>query len=466
MIDQKTYHSRILKLGRLSLGGNEPIRLQSMTNTPTMDVEATCRQVIDLYEAGCEIVRITARNKREAGKLGEIRAKLENRDYDIPLVADVHFNPKVAEEAASIVHKVRINPGNYFDRQYFLTKEKIKPPNNEQAENFKEGIIRLTNICQKHGTIIRVGVNHGSLSERILMKYGNTAEGMVASAMEFLDVCKESNFHDLVVSMKSSHVFTMVNATLGIVRAMMKKRMNYPIHLGITEAGEGIDGRIRSAAGIGPLLAMGIGDTIRVSLTEDPVREIPVAAKLRDLYSEIRKLEKPPSPWPAEGKAKVPELLSLIYPDHDFEDMAIIAASEISSMILRAKGNDYRITGNSGKEYPKLVLDILQATGVRISGTEYISCPTCGRTSFDIQAMTKEIKKHTRGLKNVKIAVMGCIVNGPGEMADAHYGYVGSGKGKVTLYHNGKAVIRNIMEKDALQELLKLISETQPEKLE
>jgi len=464
MTDQDKYYSRVLKIGNLSLGGNEPVRLQSMTNTSTMDTDATTMQVIDLYEAGCEIVRITARNMQEADRLGVIRAKLESIGYDIPLVADIHFNPMVAEAAAAIVHKVRINPGNYLDRQYFLSKEAKHHPSKTSTRDIRDGIGRLIEICRKNGTLVRVGVNHGSLSERILMKYGNTAAGMVASAMEFLEICRENNFHDLVVSMKSSHVPTMVKATQDIVREMMLKGMDYPVHLGVTEAGEGVDGRIRSAAGIGPMMAMGIGDTVRVSLTEDPVAEIPVAQKLRDHYAEIRRLEKLPMPWTLGGKVKTPKIIQLTYPDHNYEEMAILAAAEMSSLILKEKGNNYQISGESGKQYPNLVLDILQATGVRISGTEYISCPTCGRTSFDIQAVTKEIKEHTRGLKNVKIAVMGCIVNGPGEMADADYGYVGAGNGKVTLYHAGKAVMKNIPEANALKELLKLISKTLPDR--
>lgn len=464
MNSRDQYVSRVLKIGHLLLGGTEKVRIQSMTNTSTMDVEATSRQAIELYEAGCEIIRMTARNIKEAEMLAEIRSTLENQGYDIPLVADIHFNPKLAEKAASIVHKIRINPGNYLDRQFFLSKEKGHDFHEPGREEISEGIVRLTDICKKHGTIIRVGVNHGSLSERILMKYGNTAEGMVASAIEFLEICHENNFHDLVVSMKSSHVPTMVKATQNIVREMMARGMDYPVHLGVTEAGEGEDGRIRSAAGIGPLLAMGIGDTIRVSLTEDPVAEIPVAQKLRDYYADVRQLKKPSMSWESEGKVKSPELIRLKYPDQDYENMAIVAAADMSSLILKEQGNNYSIRGESGKDYPELVLNILQATGVLISGTEYISCPTCGRTTFDIQKVLKEVKQHTKGLKNVKIAVMGCIVNGPGEMADADYGYVGSSPGKVTLYHEGKAVRKNIPEENALQELLELIRKTLPKK--
>ncbi|RLD35421.1 MAG: 4-hydroxy-3-methylbut-2-en-1-yl diphosphate synthase [Bacteroidetes bacterium] len=462
MNSHKQYISRVLNIGGMRLGGRQPLRIQSMTNTPTMDVDATSIQAIELFEAGCEIVRITARNMKEAGALEKIRAKLENQGYNIPLVADIHFNPRVAEEAATIVHKIRINPGNYLDRQFFLSKEQKHDGGEPGRNEIVEGVLRLTDICRKHGTLIRVGVNHGSLSERILMKYGNTARGMVASAMEFLEICHENNFHELLVSMKSSHVPTMITATRDIVQEMMAAGIDYPIHLGVTEAGEGEDGRVRSAAGIGPLLGMGIGDTIRVSLTEDPVAEIPVAKILRDHYEDVRQPEKVPLAWQNEEVSRKPELVEMKFPDHNPEVLTVVASAEMSSLIMKAKDNDFRIIGESGKEYPDLVLKILQATGVRISGTEYISCPTCGRTTFDIQRVLKEVKQHTKGLKNVKIAVMGCIVNGPGEMADADYGYVGAAPGKVTLYHKGKTVMKNIPEKDALKELLELINKTLP----
>lgn len=437
---QKPYRSRQLKIGNVAVGGNAPVRLQSMTNTLTMDTGATVKQVIGLYEAGCEMVRITARNLKEAANLEKIRNKLEKDGYDIPLIADVHFNPQVAELAARIVNKIRVNPGNYPDSRNSLK--------------------RLIHICQEHGTVIRVGVNHGSLSERILNAHGNTAKGMVASAMEFLEICRQYDFHDIVVSMKSSHVHTMIRATLDLIAEMQARGMDYPVHLGVTEAGEGEDGRVRSAAGIGPLLAMGIGDTIRVSLTENPVAEIPVAEILRDYHADVRKKLKKPIILDPQKKPAQPSVFSFSYTDHDPEKLAIMASSDISAHILNHPGNNYTITGTTGKEYPELVLNILQATGVYISGTEYISCPSCGRTSFDIQSVLKEVKKHTRGLKNVKIAVMGCVVNGPGEMLDADYGYVGAGNGKVNLYHNGTIVQKAIPEEDALKALLNLIKNT------
>ncbi len=496
MVMKEVYKSRVVHIGRLSIGGTEDVRIQSMTNTPTMETKSTFRQIIELQEAGCELIRLTARNIREAENLGVIRNMLENEGVFIPLAADIHFNPNVAERAATIVHKIRINPGNYLDQQYFLSLGKKQKLPDTDPEVVRDGIIRLTNICRKHNTVIRVGVNHGSLSERILRKYGNTAEGMVASAMEFLEICQETGFNDLVVSMKSSHVPTMVKASLGTVEAMMQKGMDYPVHLGVTEAGEGEDGRIRSAAGIGPLLEQGIGDTIRVSLTEDPVAEIPEAKKLVEIYSNSRRSindmhdPDPSVPYhnintnetgiigrdnpplvignpdetndPARkpdliplaedtlrdqagreyrmqrfsdperlttfldtvpeddfdhvflftgisgnlkpvrkmfdvlGKKKctVPVLVKLEYSENDSESLLLSSASDFSSLMLNSYGNGYWLENklDNNSTQPELVFGILQATGIRISGTEYISCPTCGRTSFDVQGTMKKIR--------------------------------------------------------------------------
>jgi len=456
MIYDKPYISRVVKVGDLAIGGREPVRIQSMTNTPTMDTEATVRQVIKLYEAGCELVRITARNKSEANNLATIRKTLENKGYNIPLAADIHFNPLVAEIAAGIVHKIRINPGNYLDRQYFLSKESGISEGVPSGDDIRKGVDKLIGICRQNNTAIRVGVNHGSLSERILMKYGNTSRGMVASAIEFLEICHEADFHDLVVSMKSSHVPTMLNANLELIEEMRRRDMDYPLHLGVTEAGEGEDGRIRSAAGIGPLLALGIGDTIRVSLTEDPVAEIPVAQKLRDAYPGKDAVSRK---QPLKGPN---EKIIVQYTCEDQENLYLRASADISLMIHLGYGTEFEVRDNSGQHSPELLDMILQATGTKITGTEYISCPTCGRTTFDIQDVLRKIKENTKGLKGIKIAVMGCIVNGPGEMAGADYGYVGASPGKVNLYHNGDVIRKNIPEKDALQALLDLIEETMP----
>lgn len=372
--------SRQITIGNLKMGGGAPIVVQSMTNTDTMDTEATVRQTLQLVEAGCEMVRITAPDVKAAQNLYNIKNELAKRGCNVPLVADIHFNPLAAETAATIVEKVRVNPGNYTDRN----TGKIHFTDQEYADELKriaEKMSTLIEICKKHGTAMRIGTNHGSLSERVMSRYGNTAEGMAQSAIEFAQVCREQNYDKLVFSMKASNVKVMVQSTRLFVEKMHALGMDYPIHLGVTEAGDAMQGRLKSAAGIGALLVDGIGDTIRVSLTEDPVEEIPVA------------------------------------------------------------------------------YDILQAVGARISQAEYIACPSCGRTQYDIQEALQQIKARTHHLKGVKIGVMGCIVNGPGEMADAHYGYVGSGAGKITLYKGKEVVTRNIDQKDAVEALVQLIKD-------
>jgi (E)-4-hydroxy-3-methylbut-2-enyl-diphosphate synthase len=354
------FRTREVNIGGVPMGGDNPIRVQSMTNTDTMDTAATVEQAIRMIVAGCEYVRIAVPGMREAENLRNIKSELRKRGYDTPLIADVHFNPKIAELAATIVEKVRINPGNY---------------------NPADSLIPLLNICNTHHTALRIGVNHGSLSERIMEKYGDTPEGMVESALEFARTCRDHDFHDLVLSLKASNTRVMIAANRLLVERMQAEGMDYPLHLGVTEAGAGENGRIKSAVGIGSLLADGIGDTIRVSITEDPEFEIPVA------YA------------------------------------------------------------------------ILQATGRRITKTEYIACPSCARTLFNIQETLKQIEARTSHLKGLKIAVMGCIVNGPGEMADADYGYVGSGKGKVSLYKGREVAKKGIPENEAVEELISLIKE-------
>ena len=370
--------SKQITIGNLTLGGGAPIRVQSMTNTDTMDTRATVEQTLRLVEAGCELVRITAPDVRAAQNLYDIKNQLAQHGCHVPLVADIHFNPQAAEVAATIVEKVRVNPGNYTDRNtgrtHFTDQEYA-----DELNRIGDKMARLIDICKAHHTAMRIGTNHGSLSERIMSRYGNTPEGMAQSAIEFARVCEEQDYHDLVFSMKASNVKVMVDSTRLFVKKMHALGMDYPIHLGVTEAGDGMQGRLKSAAGIGALLLDGIGDTVRVSLTEDPEAEMPIA------------------------------------------------------------------------------YDILQAVGVRITQTEYIACPSCGRTQYDIQRALKEIKAKTSHLVGVKIGVMGCIVNGPGEMADADYGYVGSGHGKITLYKGKEIVKRDIDQKDAVDELVKLI---------
>ena len=369
--------SRQIKIGNLTLGGGAPVRVQSMTNTDTMDTQATVDQTLRLVEAGCELVRITAPDVKAAENLYNIKNELAKRGCEVPLVADIHFNPLAAETAAQIVEKVRVNPGNYTDRNtgkiHFSEQEY-----NDELKRIGERMSSLIDICKAHHTAMRIGTNHGSLSERIMSRYGNTPEGMAQSAIEFAEVCRQQDFHNLVFSMKASNVKVMVDSTRLFVKKMHEMGMDYPIHLGVTEAGDGMQGRLNSAAGIGALLLDGIGDTIRVSLTEDPVAEIPVA------------------------------------------------------------------------------YDILQAVGARISKAEYIACPSCGRTQYNIQEALQQIKARTQHLKGLKIGVMGCIVNGPGEMADADYGYVGSGAGKITLYKGQEVMKRNIDQADAVDELVAL----------
>ena len=378
--------SRQIKIGNLTLGGGAPIRVQSMTNTDTMDTKATVAQALRMVEAGCELVRITAPDVRAAENLGRIKEELLKHGCKVPLVADIHFNPKAAEVAATLVEKVRVNPGNYTDRNSGKWKvesgkwsDELEREYQEEVKRIGERMSTLIDICKRHHTAMRIGTNHGSLSERIMSRYGNTPEGMAQSAIEFAQVCREQDYHDLVFSMKASNVKVMVESTRLFVKKMHDMGMDYPIHLGVTEAGDGMQGRLKSAAGIGALLLDGIGDTVRVSLTEDPEKEMPVA------------------------------------------------------------------------------YDILQAVGARITQPEYIACPSCGRTQYDIQKALQEIKAKTAHLVGVKIGVMGCIVNGPGEMADADYGYIGSGAGKITLYKGKQIVKRDIDQKDAVEELVKLI---------
>jgi (E)-4-hydroxy-3-methylbut-2-enyl-diphosphate synthase len=377
--------SRQIKIGNLTLGGGAPVRVQSMTNTDTMDTKATVEQTLRMVDAGCELVRITAPDVKAAENLGRIKEELLRRGCEVPLVADIHFNPKAAEVAATLVEKVRVNPGNYTDRntgKLEFTEQEYQ----DELKRIGERMSSLIEICKAHHTAMRIGTNHGSLSERIMSRYGNTPEGMAQSAIEFAEVCRQQDFHDLVFSMKASNVKVMIDSTRLFVNKMQGMGMDYPIHLGVTEAGDATQGRLKSAIGIGSLLLDGIGDTIRVSLTEDPEAEIPVA------------------------------------------------------------------------------YDILQAAGVRITQPEYIACPSCGRTQYNIQEALQRIKAATAQFTGVKIGVMGCIVNGPGEMADADYGYVGSGEGKITLYKGRQVVKRNIDQVDAVEELVKLISESRPTK--
>jgi (E)-4-hydroxy-3-methylbut-2-enyl-diphosphate synthase len=633
-IEEKTYcnsltsyqrfTTREVSIGIVKLGGSNPIRVQSMTTTDTLDTAATVAQSIRMIEAGCELVRITAPSMKEAENLREIKEALLKSGYHTPLVADIHFTPNAAELAARIVEKVRVNPGNYADKKKFENLEYTNTTYHAELERIRQRFTPLVLICKEHGTAMRIGTNHGSLSDRIMSRFGDSPLGMVESAMEFLRICREHNYHDIVLSMKASNTQVMVQAYRLLMHYMMREGMNYPLHLGVTEAGEGEDGRIKSAVGIGTLLEDGIGDTIRVSLTEAPEAEIPVAQMLAERYNthdvhdpipaithnpltpfaynrrrsaEILNIghgqvprviadlsgrdkitpasffafgynySVPLDKWNITDQAadyiytgsnevpfEIPGTLGVIqdaaiwlqhaelprhYPiltGNEFSErgelsallnFVAIDANEVydekfqarlresaRTVLLLSTTNthavaalrrafielinleiaipvilhrDYgkldkeRLQLYAGTDAGALFIDglgdgiwlksatmepralnalsfgILQATRTRISKTEYISCPSCGRTLFDLQETTAKIRSQTDHLKGLKIGIMGCIVNGPGEMADADYGYVGTGPGKITLYKEKEVVKRNVPEAEAVNELIALI---------
>ena len=609
----KHYISSPVFIGNVPLGGNFPIRIQSMTNTDTLDTKASVAQCIRIIEAGADYVRLTAQGVREAENLAVIKKELLKAGFETPLIADIHFKPEAAEAAARMVDKVRINPGNYADkRASFNISELTEKEYNEELERIHSRLQPLINICRDNKTAIRVGINHGSLSDRIMTRYGNTARGMVFSALEFIGIFRAEGFSDLVLSMKSSDTAVMIEATRLLVAAMMDENVAYPLHLGVTEAGEGDDGRIRSAAGIGTLLSEGIGDTIRVSLSEDPENEIPVARKIVDFYprgsasentekpvsfrvpseklSVFRKIHGPlvisnltsspvsdkfsfshagfltdeisgettrtdesadliiasniPDKIPQDAIIAVPYkvwlsgnrgkncyplfspetysgspvksdvfnllftgshfdpvslknidphtsllifrftpatekyaadhflnlihdnklsfniILNPVFSEENFEDLQIKSATLLGRYI-----NDGNISGISVAnkknlsltDINKLCFSILQSTGTRITRSVYLSCPTCGRTKFNLQEAVKKVKAATAHIKGLKIAVMGCLVNGPGEMTGADYGYVGAAAGKVHIYRGPIPVMKNIPEDKAIEKLLKII---------
>lgn len=538
--------SHLVKIRDVKIGDREPIVIQSMGVVSSLDTQNATQEAKRIIDAGGEMVRFTAASVAEAGGVGDIKDSLNSMGYYAPVVADVHFNPEAAFVAARRCDKVRINPGNFIDKRATFTGIELSEEEyNIELERMERSMNRLIDICCEHGTALRIGVNHGSLSDRIMSRFGNTPEGMVTSAMEFLRVCHSRGFENVVVSMKSSTTPVMVRAYRQLAAAMRSEGFYYPLHLGVTEAGEGGDGRIRSSVGIGALLADGMGDTIRVSLTEPPENEIAVARQLLDHYRDL------------EGHAAIEESAASHYYPYSYQrwqtssvgkvggdnppvvvgyDIAIdsdyfidIRREEITSeLISRLKGEQDKIvvvssgnrnqvadiraailalreaelrlpiivhltygettieslmvdssadsgiffidalasglwidaTGVERSAITDLSLSILQSSGARISRTEYISCPGCGRTLFDIQSRVKEVKERTKELSGLKIAVMGCIVNGPGEMADANYGYIGAGRGKVSLYKDGKAVIKGIDEAEAVDRLVELIKES------
>lgn len=595
--------SSVVKIGNTPLGGDNPIRIQSMANVSTMDTEAAVRQAIRMIEAGAEYVRFTAQGEREARNLGEIRRELNGQGYTTPLVADIHFNPRAADAAAEEVEKVRINPGNYVDKvKTFDLLEYTDEEYAAELQKIRDRFVPFLNICKAHGTAIRIGVNHGSLSDRIMSRYGDTPEGMVASCMEFLRICRDENFPDVVISIKASNTVVMVRTVRLLVRTMEAEDMHYPLHLGVTEAGDGEDGRIKSAVGIGTLLADGIGDTIRVSLSEDPEAEMPVARKLVDyilereghkqiayapapgydpvtatrrlsrvvegigggfapivisdrsngdfefshssmpdyiyigkedpdnlpdtfrmlvdahfwkerpnafpyfIGSEVEELKKFNSPLKfirltfndltdhtleilkqdptvvvvlsthhlnGTGSQRaamhkllvagcdVPVVLHREYHETDTESLQLKSAADFGTLLLDGFGDGIMLQNEDceATTTDSCMFGILQATRSRISKTEYISCPSCGRTLYDLQTTIARIKEATSHLKGLKIGIMGCIVNGPGEMADADYGYVGAGRGQISLYKGKECVLRNIPEEDAVERLVQLIKE-------
>ena len=619
LTDYSRFKTREVIVGTIGIGGNNPVRIQSMTTTDTMDTKETVEQSIRMIKAGSELVRITAPSKREAENLINIKKEIRNHGYSTPLVADIHFTPNAALIAAEIVEKVRINPGNYVDKKKFNLIEYNDESYALELDRIKDRFIPLVKVCKENDTAMRIGTNHGSLSDRILSRYGDTPLGMVESGLEFVRICEELNYYNLIISMKASNTQVMVQAYRLAVAMMKKEGMNYPLHLGVTEAGDGEDGRIKSAVGIGSLLEDGIGDTIRVSLTEEPELELPVAKQLIDRYKSRGKhanipsiVEPPFQPYNYSkrksllinniGMKQVPRVIldiskgdELLYKDlqnvgykysknldkwviadqavdyiyignkkldislpgslyaiqnmqyweKDKQTLPLFSLEEyldyeghrglinfidistnefLSSDILKLKNDDsivllintqndhvaadirriffelikiewkvpviikkeyYNITKDEFQLYSstdigsllldgfgdgiwlssdfsndtniKLSFGILQATRTRISKTEYISCPSCGRTLFDLQKVTSEIRSRTNHLKGVKIGIMGCIVNGPGEMADADYGYVGTGVGKISLYKGYEVVKRNISADIAVDALIELI---------
>ena len=473
--------SHEVSFGGVTIGGENPIAVQSMTNTPTADIARSVEQTKRIADAGAEIVRLTAQGRKEGEALPSIMEELRKGGCRAAIVADIHFTPEIAMIAAEAVDKVRINPGNFRT-------------SNGELEH-------LINICKRRGVALRIGVNHGSLAKRVFDEWGDTPEGMVASAMEFLHMCRRAEFNDVVVSMKSSNTRVMVYAYRLLVDAMAKEGMTYPLHLGVTEAGDGIEGRIKSAVGIGALLADGIGDTLRVSLTEAPENEVPVGRMLAEYFNgrtaefEVEDLanysptefrprtsaspivhseitseydvveavsDNPTHEWRAallnnnDGRPKV---LRRKYNDANAESVAIYAAADMGQLLIDglAEGVWVDAPQLDAKTVEDIELMLLQAARLRFSRTEYIACPSCGRTLYDIESTLASIKARTSHLKDLKIGVMGCIVNGPGEMADADYGYVGSSPEHITLYRGREIVERNIHQSEAIDHLIEII---------
>ena len=528
MESHNTYHRRrttVAHVGSVAIGGDNPIRIQSMATVDTNDTAGCVAQAKRIIDAGGELVRFTTQGTREAENMRNISAQLRADGYGAPLVADVHFTAHVAEVAARYCEKVRINPGNYVDPgRTFKHLEYTDEEYAAELRRIEARLVPLLRICKEHHTALRIGVNHGSLSDRIMSRYGDTPEGIVESCMEFLRICRRERFDDVVISIKASNTVVMVTTVRLLVATMDREDMHYPLHLGVTEAGEGEDGRIKSAVGIGALLTEGIGDTIRVSLSEEPECEIPVARKLVELIPECTRLRA------AAEASIVDDTIHLTLSAPDWETLQLKAAMAVGALLIDKKakrlilrvengesgmGNyDYSkrsnnpglqgnhnsqlstpnseidenpgLQGNHNSQFSTLNSEIdenpglqgnhnsqlstlnsrlsslsdaiLQAARVKFTKTEYISCPGCGRTLYNLQETIARIKQATSHLVGLKIGIMGCIVNGPGEMADADYGYVGAGRGKISLYRQKECVAKNIPESEAVERLLELIA--------
>jgi len=446
--------STVAHVGNIAIGGANPIRIQSMTTTDTNDTAGCVAQAKRIIDAGGELVRLTTQGSREAENMKNISEALKRDGYLQPLVADVHFNAHVADVAAQYCEKVRINPGNYVDPgRTFKHLEYTDEEYRQELEKIDQRLVPFINICKEHHTAVRIGVNHGSLSDRIMSRYGDTPAGIVESCLEFLRIFKRENFNDVVISIKASNTVVMVQSVRLLVQAMDSEDMHYPLHLGVTEAGEGEDGRIKSALGIGALLTEGIGDTIRVSLSEEPECEIPVARKIVDSIEECAALRE-------QAEASIAnDTITLTLDAPDWETFQLKAAMSVGALLIDRKATKLTLCAERflRSDLDTLADALLQAARIKFTKTEYISCPGCGRTLYNLQETIARIKAATSHLVGLKIGIMGCIVNGPGEMADADYGYVGAGRGKISLYRSKECVAKNIPEAEAVDRLLELI---------
>ena len=453
--------SHEIHVGHTPMGGSNPIRVQSMTNTSTMDTDGSVAQILRIVAAGGEYVRLTTQGVREAQNLESIAKKLREQGCDVPLVADVHFNAYVADVAARYAEKVRVNPGNYVDpARKFKQLDYTDAEYADEITKIEEKFIPFLHICKERGVAVRIGVNHGSLSDRIMSRYGDTPEGMVESCMEFLRICVRENFLDVVISIKASNTVVMVRTVRLLVQQMEREGMDFPLHLGVTEAGEGEDGRIKSAVGIGALLCEGIGDTIRVSLSEAPEREIPVALKMVESVEECALMRE-------KAKASIEnDTVTVQFHETDWETLQLKAAMTVGALFIDQLAHRLVILDEafSTAQLEELADGILQAARIKFTKPEFISCPGCGRTLYNLEDTIACIKSAvlSRAASNprfrtLKIGIMGCIVNGPGEMADADYGYVGAAAGKVSLYKQKECIEKNIPEKEAVDRLIQFI---------